>query len=100
MAVVGNVDEVAPGEIKAFDVEGVRVAVANGDGMYHAFYDYCTHQQCSLSADAELHGLELTCLCHFSVFDITTGQVLDGPAEEPLPIFEVLVVDGALDVRI
>jgi 3-phenylpropionate/trans-cinnamate dioxygenase ferredoxin subunit len=71
------------GELRAFDVLGTPVAVANLDGRYFAFDDTCTHAGCSL-ADGSLEGNVVTCECHGSQFDVTSGAVLEGPAEEPV----------------
>ena len=35
-------------------------------------------------ADGELDGTTLTCACHGSRFDITSGAVVRGPAERPV----------------
>ena len=40
------------------------------------------------------------CQCHGSRFDITTGAVVDGPATEPLNVYEVREVDGSLRIRV
>ena len=75
---------VAESELAAFDVGGVRVAVANVGGTLYAFGDTCTHLGCSL-AEGDLDGTVATCPCHGSQFDVTTGSVLRGPAQEPAP---------------
>ncbi|MDT0445857.1 Rieske (2Fe-2S) protein [Streptomyces johnsoniae] len=52
-----------------------------------AFSAVCTHQGCGVQpAGAELH-----CPCHNSVFDAATGEVLSGPADEPLPAIRVRI---------
>ena len=38
----------------------------------------------------------IECAWHGARFDIATGAVLQGPAAEPLPVFEVMVRDGAV----
>jgi nitrite reductase/ring-hydroxylating ferredoxin subunit len=85
---VGRVDDVAPGEMRAYQVGGEDVALANVDGALYAFGDVCTHAQCSL-AEGDLDGTTVTCVCHGSEFDVTTGDVLGGPAEEPVQSYEV-----------
>jgi nitrite reductase/ring-hydroxylating ferredoxin subunit len=90
---VGRIDDVAPGEMRAYQVGGEDVAVANVDGALYAFGDVCTHAQCSL-AEGDLDGTTVTCVCHGSEFDVTTGDVLGGPAEEPVQSYEVST-DGA-----
>jgi Rieske Fe-S protein len=50
-----------------------------------ALSSYCTHRHCRL--DAERDGT-FTCPCHGSAFD-AQGQVTEGPAKRPLPVFSV-----------
>ncbi|MGH2393155.1 MAG: Rieske (2Fe-2S) protein, partial [Candidatus Limnocylindria bacterium] len=45
--------------------------------------DTCTHMGCSLAA-GDLDGTTVTCACHGSQFDVTSGEVLRGPAERPV----------------
>ena len=91
--------EVAEGELMAFDVGGVRIAVANVGGAFHAFGDTCTHLQCSL-AQGDLDGTVVTCPCHGSRFDVTTGALLRGPAQVPVPSYAARVEDDVLRVEI
>lgn len=81
----------------AVEVSGERVAIANVDGTVHAFGDVCPHRQCSL-ADGTLVGAVVTCPCHGSQFDATTGERLRGPAVRGIPVFAVRDVDGELHV--
>ena len=76
---VGNSTDVGAGQIRVFDVAGTRVNVANADGHLYAFDDTCTHTGCSL-ARGTLDGTTVTCGCHGSQFDVTSGAVLRGPA--------------------
>ena len=77
-----------------------RVGVARvGDRLY-AFDDLCTcpGQACPLSGG--LHtGTTLMCQCHGSRFDMTTGAVLNGPATEPLRVYDVQDADGSIRIR-
>lgn len=49
-------------------------------GHVVAFSAVCTHQGCTVAPKER----ELDCPCHGSRFDATTGDVLTGPAREPL----------------
>ena len=46
---VARADALEEGDMRAFDVRGTRIAVANTAGTFHAFDDTCTHRQCSLA---------------------------------------------------
>lgn len=80
---IGEAADVADGQMRAFDVDGTSVTVANVTGRLYAFDDTCTHAGCSLS-EGDLDGTTLTCPCHGSQFDVTSGLVLRGPAERPV----------------
>jgi Rieske Fe-S protein len=54
------------------------------------FSAICTHMGCTVRAD----GNKLNCPCHGSQYDALTGQVLQGPAVDPLPSVPVTVTDG------
>jgi Rieske Fe-S protein len=78
---VGGVYEVA--------VDGRRVLVAQPTaGTVVAFDATCPHQGCTVRAT---EGGPLACPCHGSEFDPATGDVLQGPAREPLARFGVTV---------
>ena len=80
---VGNAKDVVENEMRVFDVAGTEVSIANTLGDLHAFDDKCTHMGCSL-AKGKLEGTTVTCPCHGSQFDVTTGAVIRGPAELPV----------------
>ena len=66
----------------------VKVAIANVGGELHGFDDTCTHRGCSL-AQGTLEGNVVTCPCHGSQFDVTTGAVVRGPATEPVAVVQL-----------
>lgn len=87
------------GEMKSFEVNGEQVAVARvGEDLY-AFGDVCTHAECSLS-EGFLEGMRVVCPCHGSEFDIRTGEVLNPPAEEPVPSYQVVRQEGQVKLRL
>jgi 3-phenylpropionate/trans-cinnamate dioxygenase ferredoxin subunit len=96
---VGRADDVPEGEIRGYQVGGEDVAVANVGGTLHAFNDICTHMQCLLS-EGDLDDTTVTCACHGSQFDVTTGDVLGGPATEPVESYEVQTDGGDLKIGI
>jgi 3-phenylpropionate/trans-cinnamate dioxygenase ferredoxin component len=80
---IGNSQDVSAGQMRVFDVAGTKVDVANADGHLYAFDDTCTHLGCSL-AMGKLEGTTVTCRCHGSQFDVTSGAVIRGPATRPV----------------
>jgi nitrite reductase/ring-hydroxylating ferredoxin subunit len=95
---VGRADEIEEGEAKAFPVNGAEIAVSRVAGTLYAFSDICTHRQCNLSLGGEIDGTSITCECHGSTFDMTSGEVLEGPATVPIPTFPVRDENGDLQI--
>ena len=96
---IATVDEVAPGEVRQYQIEDRPVALCNVNGEFHAFEDICTHQFVHLS-EGELVGRELKCPLHGAKFDVTTGQALSLPAVKAVPKHEVKVEDGNVYVTL
>jgi 3-phenylpropionate/trans-cinnamate dioxygenase ferredoxin subunit len=92
--------DIPVGGLKAVDVRGTRIAIANVDGTYYAFDEACTHEQCSLVENGELAGATVTCVCHGSEFDVRTGGVLVPPARVPLKIYPIRVEDDVLQIEV
>ncbi len=80
----------AEGAMKAVEIDGEEVVVAKVGGRCYAFGGICTHDGGPL-VDGELEGDRVICPWHMTEFDVKTGEVLDGLAEEPLPVYEVVV---------
>ncbi|HEU4868467.1 MAG TPA: non-heme iron oxygenase ferredoxin subunit [Actinomycetota bacterium] len=93
---VGDMEEV---EVKQFDVDGQLISIAVVGDQYYAFDDTCTHEHCSL-ADGDLSGTTIICPCHDGEYDITTGEVLDGPPPEAILTYPVKVVGDEIQVEI
>jgi 3-phenylpropionate/trans-cinnamate dioxygenase ferredoxin component len=84
----------------AVTIEGLEIAVARlDDGSWAAFDNTCTHEECPL-AEGDLEGDRITCYCHSSAFDVRTGELLRGPAQEPIAVYPVRVADGELEVEL
>jgi nitrite reductase/ring-hydroxylating ferredoxin subunit len=95
---VGQAEDFGPGQMHAVDVGGTTVGIANADGRVYAIDDTCTHMGCSL-ATGQLDGTTVTCRCHGSQFDVTSGRVLRGPAQEPVRSHLVEIQAGELLVE-
>ena len=89
---VPDANNLAEGEMQVLDIAGSKVSVAASGGRLFAFDDTCTHRGCSLGA-GELAGTTVTCPCHGSQFDVTSGAVIRGPAQQPVRS-RLVEVDG------
>jgi nitrite reductase/ring-hydroxylating ferredoxin subunit len=76
----------------------MRVNVTNAEGRLYAYEDACTHMGCSL-AEGEFEGVVVTCPCHGSQFDVTTGAVLRGPANRPVQPIGLTIVEDQIRVE-
>jgi 3-phenylpropionate/trans-cinnamate dioxygenase ferredoxin subunit len=94
-----SADDLAPGELRAVLLaDGTKICLGNARGELFAVRDRCPHAEFPLS-DGELDGKELICAWHGARFDCTNGDVLRGPADEPLALYPLRVNDGAIWVR-
>ncbi len=74
-------------------LDGTPVAVVRDSaGVIHALGDTCTHGDISL-AEGFVEDDTLECWAHGSRFDLKTGRPLSLPAYEPVPVFDVTVVE-------
>src|SRR6202045_3830946 len=78
----------------------LRIAVARVDDRLYAFDDLCTctGEACPLSGGL-LTGTTIMCQCHGSLFDITTGAVINGPATKAFNVYKVQEVEGSIQIR-
>jgi nitrite reductase/ring-hydroxylating ferredoxin subunit len=95
---VASVDQLPSGQMRAVTVGADAVAIANADGRVFAFGDTCPHMGCSL-AEGSLTGTAVTCACHGSRFDVATGEVLRGPAEEGVQTWPVHLDGSSISVE-
>lgn len=86
------------GQLLLAEVAGTRIAVGRCGEGFVAFSDHCTHKGGPLS-DGALVGCTVQCPWHGSQFNVQTGRVLAGPAEERIEAYEVEVSNGKLFVR-
>lgn len=97
---VAKVSDVPSGKMKTIVAKGKQIAIANIDGTFFAIDDLCTHAQCSLGGEGVLEGTLVTCGCHGSKFDVTTGKVMGPPATHNEPAYEVKVEGDAILIRL
>jgi len=97
---VTKVDEVPPGSATVVDVKGVEVALINSGGEFHAIGNECTHAGGPLGEGDLVEENQIECPLHGSVFDITTGEPVVGPADEPVPVYAVKVTNGVVSIAV
>ncbi len=90
---------VPAGGMKAAEVAGHPLLLANIGGRFLAVEDVCTHARARLS-DGHLDEGECTVECplHGGKFSLESGEALEFPAEDPLPVYPVTVIGGEIHV--
>jgi 3-phenylpropionate/trans-cinnamate dioxygenase ferredoxin subunit len=70
-------------------IDDYPVAVVRDSmGDIHAIGDTCSHADISLS-EGDVEGCAIECWGHGSQFDLRSGQPLQLPASDPVPLFAV-----------
>ena len=77
----------------------VPVLAVRDGRQVHVLADRCSHMSGPLS-DGDLGDGCVTCPWHGSIFRLSDGKVMRGPATAPQPLFETRVTDGMLEVRL
>ncbi|MFF4249212.1 Rieske (2Fe-2S) protein [Streptomyces sp. NPDC001822] len=90
--VLARTSDIPEGGGVVFADKGVVVTQPTA-GTFKAFSSKCTHQGCAVKGVAD--G-SISCPCHGSTFDATTGKATAGPATQPLPETPIKVADGSI----
>jgi 3-phenylpropionate/trans-cinnamate dioxygenase ferredoxin component len=94
-------DDLPPGTARRVEVDGVAVAIVRIDDEVYAIGDVCSHANVSLSeGEVWTDERELECPKHGSTFDLKTGEPVTLPATQPVPVYDVAVVDGQVTVTV
>jgi uncharacterized membrane protein/nitrite reductase/ring-hydroxylating ferredoxin subunit len=88
---VAAADELEVDQMKLLRVGELRIVLGRTADGYVAFDDHCTHRGGSLAGGVMGCGI-VHCPWHGSQFDVATGAVRAGPAEEAIGTYEVEVV--------
>ena len=75
---------------------GEQVCIFTHEGRIGAMSDLCTHQAFPMSAGSLEPDGTVQCSWHGAKFDCETGEVQQGPAVDPIAIYEVRVRDGEI----
>ncbi len=91
------VSEIPSGGKKAAKVGETWVLVCNVKDRLLAVSGICSHQHKPLF-NGRVRNCKITCPVHGARFDLETGAALDLPATQPIPTYEVRVVDDWVEV--
>jgi nitrite reductase (NADH) small subunit/3-phenylpropionate/trans-cinnamate dioxygenase ferredoxin subunit len=96
---VATTDDLNDGEGTVVEANGHTIALFRVDGDFHAIGNECTHSGGPLG-EGELDGTTVTCPWHGAQFDVTSGEVLEPPADDSEPAYEVRVDDNEVLVGV
>ncbi|GAA1005062.1 MULTISPECIES: Rieske 2Fe-2S domain-containing protein [Streptomyces] len=97
---IGAVAEFPAGRPVRRSVDDVPVLVVReSGGTLHALADRCSHLAGPLSEGTVADGC-VRCPWHGSVFRLSDGWNVRGPATAPQPAFDTRIVDGHVEVRL
>ena len=86
-------------DMRCISLADRNVVVANTEAGVFVADEMCTHEDARL-CDGNLSGTKIKCPLHGSRFELTTGKVLDDPAEDDLVTYPATVVDGVIFITL
>lgn len=96
---VCRVEDVPHTEMRCVSLVDRNVLVANTTKGIFVADEMCTHEDARL-CDGNLTDTLVKCPLHGSRFDLTTGQVLDDPANINLVTYPVSIIDDVIHISI
>lgn len=94
---VAKAGEVPEGKPTCVTANNQRIALFKVDNKFYAINNTCTHQGGPL-CEGSLKESVVTCPWHGSRFNVTTGALINGPAERPITTFPVRERAGQVEV--
>jgi nitrite reductase/ring-hydroxylating ferredoxin subunit len=96
---VAPVQDVPLGTMRAFDVNGVHILLANVDGELYAVRNTCP------SSMAPLHLGNFTppiiiCPWHNEAYDVRSGKRVDVHGSQGLAVLPIAIVDGTIQLAV
>jgi len=94
-----KVNDLKEDEIKGFDVNNLHLIAIKKGSEIHVLDRICTHEYYDLANGFILED-RIICPLHLSQFEISTGKVVNPPAERPLKKYKTKIEEGFLFVEI
>ena len=94
-----TLSDVQDWQMQAVTIGAREIALFSVGDAVHATDNICTHGHARL-CEGFLEGTEIECPLHQGRFDVCTGKVTSGPAEDPLRTYPVRIENGRVWVEI
>lgn len=96
---VCRLGDIPNNDMRCVSLSDRNVLVANTTEGVFVADEMCTHEDARL-CDGNLSGTKVKCPLHGSRFELTTGKVLDDPANTDLMTYPVSVVDDVIYIAL
>lgn len=97
---VADVSELPEGSLLGVrTASGDEVCLFNYHGQIGAVHNVCTHAEFPLSDGTLGNDGTIECVWHGARYFCLTGEVRRGPAIDPVPVYDVRVIEGKVQVR-
>ena len=100
---IGSLADLDDGELSRRNVDGIDLVVVRRGHHVDVLADTCSHLAAPLSEgtfSVERGQGCVVCPWHASVFRLSDGAVVHGPATAPMPRFETRIVDDVVEVML
>lgn len=94
-----SVDSVESGKAVKVEVGGRDVLICNWQGEFFAVANKCSHADEALECGRVRNGW-ISCPAHGARIDLTSGEAITPPAQDPIATFALRVVDGMIEVAV
>ncbi len=98
---VAEIADLSPGDLKAVEVDGGSILLANVEGEAYAFRNVCPTDERSPLDGGRLTGAALVCPWHNCAYDARSGKRIDDqPQASGLAVVPVAIRDGAIKIAV
>ncbi len=98
---LGAFADLATGTARQVVVGDRKIALVRIGTDVYAIGDTCSHADVSLAeGEVMIDDCEIECWKHGSAFSLTTGVPSTLPATQPVPVYDVSVIDGRIVLAI
>jgi 3-phenylpropionate/trans-cinnamate dioxygenase ferredoxin subunit len=91
--------DIPVGSMRPVTLNGKEIVICHTKEGVYALDNICTHAHARM-CEGRVRATRIVCPLHGASFDIRDGKVLGPPATQALPIFQVRVVDGTVEVAV
>jgi 3-phenylpropionate/trans-cinnamate dioxygenase ferredoxin component len=96
---VADVEDIPEGTLLGVrTAAGEEICLFNYRGQIGAVHNVCTHAEFPLSDGMLGNDGMIECVWHGARYSCVTGEVRRGPAVDPVPVYEVRIENGKVQV--